>query len=116
MDLGLRQGELGLESESFFHTLAEMVPQMVWTKNADGVNDYCNRRFREYMGLTVDEFRDNSWIVAHPDGIVDLSMGTPVDPAPGVAIAAEVHSKSRWHTTTARDRCAGGQDSAAGGG
>jgi len=25
---------------------------------------------------------------SHPDGIVDLSMGTPVDPAPGVAIAA----------------------------
>jgi PAS domain S-box-containing protein len=72
MEVRIRQGELGLESESFFRTLVEMVPQMVWTKNADGVNDYCNRRFRDYMGLTVDEFRDNSWIVAHPD---DVALG-----------------------------------------
>jgi PAS domain S-box-containing protein len=55
------------ESESFFRTLAEKIPQMVWTKDANGINDYCNRRFREYMNLTVDEFVHNSWIVAHPD-------------------------------------------------
>jgi PAS domain S-box-containing protein len=55
--------------ESFFRTLAEMIPQMVWTKDANGLNDYCNRRFIEYMGVTMDEFIHNSWIVAHPDDV-----------------------------------------------
>jgi len=70
-----RDGGLDEHSAAFFYTLAEMIPQMVWTKNADGVNDYCNRRFREYMNLTIDEFANNSWIVCHPE---DAARGQAV--------------------------------------
>jgi len=55
--------------EPFFQSLVEMIPQMVWTKDANGVNDYCNRRFIEFMNVTMDEFVHNSWAVAHPDDV-----------------------------------------------
>ncbi|MBD5607004.1 MAG: GAF domain-containing protein, partial [Candidatus Eremiobacteraeota bacterium] len=58
--------------EPFFQSLVESIPQMVWTKDANGVNDYCNRRFIEYMNVTKDEFVLNSWAVAHP---ADVARG-----------------------------------------
>jgi PAS domain S-box-containing protein len=61
--------------EPFFQSLVESIPQMVWTKDANGVNDYCNRRFIEYMNVTMDEFVHNSWAVAHPD---DVARGQEV--------------------------------------
>jgi PAS domain S-box-containing protein len=59
----------GNETESFFRTLVEMMPQMVWTKDATGRNDYCNARFLEYMNISRDEFLDGAWILAHPDDV-----------------------------------------------
>jgi PAS domain S-box-containing protein len=56
-------------AEPFFRTLADMIPQMVWTKDANGVNDYCNKRFIDYMNITMDEFVNNSWAIAHPDDV-----------------------------------------------
>ncbi len=53
------------------------------------------------MGLGVDELPDFPWDTlavhaararAHPDGIVDLSVGTPVDPTPDVVAAALARS------------------------
>ncbi len=75
------------QAEPFFRTLADMIPQMVWTKNADGVNDYCNRRFIEYMNVTMDEFVHNSWAIAHPDDVAGaqeawkraFTTGTPYE-------------------------------------
>jgi PAS domain S-box-containing protein len=73
--------------EPFFQSLVECIPQMVWTKDANGVNDYCNRRFIEYMNVTKDEFVHNSWAVAHPDDIargqeawrLAVAAGTPYE-------------------------------------
>jgi PAS domain S-box-containing protein len=73
--------------EPFFQSLVELIPQMVWTKDANGVNDYCNRRFIEYMNVTMDEFVHNSWAVAHPDDVargqeawrIAVTTGTPYE-------------------------------------
>lgn|GEM_PF-380768 len=47
---------------------AEAVPQPVWTADANGATDYCNRRWCDYTGLTVDETTGFGWQeVVHPD-------------------------------------------------
>lgn len=43
-------------------------------------------RFPEFPWDTIAQAKERA--AAHPDGIVDLSIGTPVDPAPAVAIEA----------------------------
>ena len=81
-----RQGRL-LEQIDAEQTIIEQIPQMVWTKDARGVNDYCNRRFRDYMNLSVDEFINDSWIVVHPEDVsrgqaawrAALATGTPYE-------------------------------------
>jgi PAS domain S-box-containing protein len=83
-EAGFAHGE---PDEPFFRTLVDMIPQMVWTKDANGVNDYCNRRFMEYMNVTMDEFVNNSWAIAHPDDVargqaawrLAVTTGTPYE-------------------------------------
>ncbi len=56
-------------SAPFYRGVVETIPQMVWTKNAAGVNEFANQRFLAYMKISIAEFRSNSWIVAHPDDV-----------------------------------------------
>ncbi len=39
------------ESEARFHTLTDVVPQVIWTNEAGGKANYFNRRWFEYSGL-----------------------------------------------------------------
>jgi PAS domain S-box-containing protein len=56
------------ESEVAFRTLAESVPQLVWTCNADGLPVYFNQRWVEYTGLTLEESYGRGWNTPfHPD-------------------------------------------------
>ena len=47
--------------EEFFRLLADSVPQMVWSARADGHNDYQNRRFLDYSGMTPAEISGWGW-------------------------------------------------------
>lgn len=38
------------ESEEYFRSVAESIPQLVWSARRDGKIDYVNARFREYTG------------------------------------------------------------------
>ena len=56
------------ESEEAFRTLAELVPQLVWMCNPDGLNVYFNQRWVKYTGLTLDESYGKGWSTPfHPD-------------------------------------------------
>jgi len=44
--------------EQYYHFLAEAIPQIVWTARPDGYNDYFNRRWFEYTGLSAEETYD----------------------------------------------------------
>jgi PAS domain S-box-containing protein len=58
------------ESELRFRTLANAMPQLVWTANPDGVVDYYNERYKEFDGLRQDA--SGNWIwspVLHPDDV-----------------------------------------------
>ena len=53
-----------------FRTLAEAIPQIVWTAEPDGYLDYYNQRWYDYTGLTLEETRGWGWKpVIHPDDL-----------------------------------------------
>ena len=55
-------------SELRYSTLAEAVPDILFTTRADGYCDYTSRRFQEYSGLTADEALGDGWVRAvHPE-------------------------------------------------
>jgi PAS domain S-box-containing protein len=57
-------------SERSLRELTETIPQMLWSADADGANDYCNQRMLEYTGLSAEEVRGSGWKKAiHPDDL-----------------------------------------------
>jgi diguanylate cyclase (GGDEF)-like protein/PAS domain S-box-containing protein len=58
------------ESELYFHTLAEAVPEIIWTTDPAGVPDFFNSCWYRYTGLTVEQSRGADWkAVLHPDDL-----------------------------------------------
>lgn len=56
------------ESELNFRTLADTVPQLVWTCSPDGYTDYFNRRWCNYTGLSAEKCLGWNWTnLLHPD-------------------------------------------------
>ena len=56
IDIGDRK-----RAESQSRTLLDAVPQQIWSGPPDGTIDYCNERWRSYMGLGLEELRGNGW-------------------------------------------------------
>ncbi len=55
-------------SEARFRQLADAMPQIVWTARPDGVLDYANHRWYEFIGKTEAEASPADWHVrVHPD-------------------------------------------------
>ena len=63
------------ERERQFHTLADSMPQLMWTATPDGSADWFNQRWYEYTGTTIDDVHDGQWsALIHPgdlDGVSD---------------------------------------------
>jgi len=67
-----QEGDLktALEHEMYFRTLSEAVPEIMWTASPDGADDYFNRRWFDYTGLTFEQSQGTGWTVAvHPDDL-----------------------------------------------
>ena len=57
-------------SEGQYRSLAEAIPQIVWTARPDGAVDYYNRRWFEYTGMTLEQTGGWGWApVIHPDDL-----------------------------------------------
>jgi PAS domain S-box-containing protein len=72
--LTLHKGDLqaARESELYFHTMAEAVPEIIWTADADGRDDFFNQKSLEYMGLTSQQMSGDGWkVIIHPDDLDD---------------------------------------------
>jgi PAS domain S-box-containing protein len=52
-------------SEAEFRTLADAIPQLVWTAEPDGYRDWHNRRWVEYTGMTPAQVEGWAWQSAH---------------------------------------------------
>ncbi|MGB7602733.1 MAG: diguanylate cyclase [Candidatus Sulfotelmatobacter sp.] len=58
------------ERELYFHTIAEAVPEIIWTATPDGEDDYFNRRCFDFTGSTLAEMRGTGWkTIVHPDDL-----------------------------------------------
>jgi len=102
--LALQTGDLNTarERELYFQTMAEAVPEIIWTADPDGMSDYFNRKCLDYTGLTLEQMRGRGWkVIVHPDdlgGIVSkwensLRTGDPLE------LEYRLHSKDgtfRW--------------------
>lgn len=63
---------LARERELYFQTMAEAVPEIIWTAEPNGDDDYFNRRCFDYTGLTFEQMRGTGWkICIHPDDLED---------------------------------------------
>lgn len=66
-----KQAEEALrESERRFHSLADSMPQLVWTALPDGSVDYYNQRYHEYQ--EIKQIAEEAWEwapVLHPDDL-----------------------------------------------
>ncbi|MBV9816252.1 MAG: PAS domain-containing protein, partial [Alphaproteobacteria bacterium] len=56
-------------SERRYRTLAEALPQLVWTSKPDGQRDYFSRQWVEYTGVPEEDQLGLAWLekVVHPD-------------------------------------------------
>jgi len=75
-------------SEVKYRSLAETVPQLVWTTDHTGKSVYLNDRWRDYLGLENGEMPPDAWTDAiHQDDAVEaeaawhesLQSGTPYE-------------------------------------
>ncbi|HEY9804730.1 MAG TPA: ATP-binding protein [Leptolyngbyaceae cyanobacterium] len=58
------------ESEERYRYLAEAIPQIVWTANANGDCDYYNQNWCDYTGLTLEQSLGSGWLAAlHPEDV-----------------------------------------------
>ncbi|MDB5588359.1 MAG: Signal transduction histidine kinase [Devosia sp.] len=63
-----RIGEALAESELRFRTLADTMPQMVWSTLPDGFHDYYNARWYEFTGVPAGSTDGEGWNgMFHPD-------------------------------------------------
>lgn len=60
-DRGIELAKVNIELEALYErsreTLAEAIPQLVWTAQPDGTMDYYSRRWNEYTGRSDDFFQ-----------------------------------------------------------
>ena len=61
------------ESEAQFRTLADAIPQLCWTANADGWIFWYNERWYEYTGTTPEQMEGWGWQSVHnPDTLPNV--------------------------------------------
>lgn len=57
-------------SEVRFRTLADAIPQIVFTADGNGVVDFFNHRWFEYTGLTIEQSLNEGWkLLIHPEDL-----------------------------------------------
>jgi PAS domain S-box-containing protein len=60
-------------TEAKFRSIANVIPQMVWSAPAGGANDYLNTRWAEFTGVPEDQSRGDGWrAYIHPDDLGSL--------------------------------------------
>jgi len=56
------------ESEKQFRLMAELMPQKIWTSDAEGNKTYFNKTLLDYAGKSFEELKGKGWEkVIHPD-------------------------------------------------
>jgi diguanylate cyclase (GGDEF)-like protein/PAS domain S-box-containing protein len=65
---------LSRERELYFRTMAEEIPEIIWTATPDGEDDYFNQRCFDYTGKTMEQLRGSAWReIVHPEDLENCS-------------------------------------------
>ncbi len=56
------------ESEERFRIIADSCPTLMWVTNAEGGNQFINRAYREFCGITCEEAEGSTWRSAGSPG------------------------------------------------
>jgi PAS domain S-box-containing protein len=63
-----RVAEALSESEDRFRVMADSCPTMIWVTDAEGKNQFINRQYREFCGITLEQVEGGKWqLLIHPD-------------------------------------------------
>ncbi|MCA8829757.1 PAS domain-containing sensor histidine kinase [Hymenobacter pini] len=85
-----------------FRLVANLVPDLLWTNTANGYTDWCNQRWLDYTGQTLEEVCGYGWVEAiHPDDRAESQRRFAAAVATGQALHLEHRIKSasgeyRW--------------------
>ncbi len=92
------------ESQASFRSLADAMPQIVFTSKPDGSLDYYNVRWYNYTGMTFEQTKDWGWrLVMHPDDLPNTMKAWTGALKSGEPFAVEYRFKRasdgvyRWH-------------------
>jgi len=94
-------------TEKVFRLLAETIPHMVWSWRPGCSDDYCNRRFCEYTGLTPEQLSGWGWLsVVHPGDVERCRDAWDLAVAQGTRYEIEYRMRRHdgtylWHLSTA---------------
>jgi PAS domain S-box-containing protein len=87
--------------------LADSVPQLIWTGDAEGNLNYFNQSLFDYAGLTPAEIRKEGWIqIVHPDDRLESVKQWALSINHGIPFLTEHRFKRkdgeyRWHLSRA---------------
>jgi PAS domain S-box-containing protein len=95
-------------SEARFRTMAEALPQQVWTACQDGDLDYVNQRCLEYFGASPESLTGSNWQQGvHPDDLPECMRRWAAARATGEPYRMEFRLRRasdhsyRWHVAQA---------------
>ncbi len=92
----LRHEQALRESEARFRQLAEALPAIVYTSDADGTPDYLNRRWFEYTGQpAATPIAGAAWTAMHPDDAPAVADAWGRALADGRAFESELRLRRR---------------------
>lgn len=64
------QLNLARDRELYFQRMAEALPEIIWTANPEGEDDYFNQQLYDYTGMKYDEICGMQWkVLVHPDDL-----------------------------------------------
>ena len=95
------------ESEAKFRTIADAMPQMIWSATPDGSNDYANERWIEFAGVAPEELLGRNWMkLIPPDELPAIREAWAASQRNGAPYEVEHHVRHhggewRWVLTRA---------------
>ncbi|RKK02888.1 PAS domain S-box protein [Pseudoroseomonas wenyumeiae] len=105
IDIERRAAEQVRESEQRFRTLAETIPQIVWSAQPNGEVDYVNPRLRDFTGLSGPDAQKMLPQIVHPDDQLRVERAWRRAMRAGTAFSAELRLKRAdegWRWCVAR--------------
>jgi PAS domain S-box-containing protein len=91
------------QSEERYRCLAELIPQLVWTANAEGALLDVNQRWTEFTGITLEQVHIEGWEqVVHPEDLPILIQNWTEAVLRRIPYQAEgrmrqANGEYRWH-------------------